>query len=44
VSAFGKTMDFDTDKNGVVDFVGDVMQEAQFALIGTPGTPTGICH
>ena len=26
-------MDFDTDKNGVVDFVGDVMREAQFTLI-----------
>ena len=26
-------MDFDIDKNGLVDFVGDVMQEARFALI-----------
>jgi len=26
-------MDFDIDKNGALNFVGDVMQEAQFALI-----------
>ena len=30
-------MDFDIDKNGKVDFVGDVIQEAKFALI------TGLC-
>ena len=32
-ASFGKTMDFDIDKNGTVDFVGDVTQEAKFALI-----------
>jgi hypothetical protein len=31
-SAFGKTNDFDIDKNGVVNFVGDVTQELKFVL------------
>jgi hypothetical protein len=34
----------DVDGNGNLDFTGDVTWEAQFGLIGTPGTPTGICH
>jgi len=32
-ASFGKTMDFDIDRNGAVDLVGDVIQEAKFALI-----------
>ena len=36
-ASFGKTMDFDINKEGVVDFVGDVVREAKFALI------TGLC-
>jgi hypothetical protein len=32
VSAFGKTMDFDIDRDGVADFGGGLIQEARFAL------------
>jgi len=31
-ASFGKTMDFDLDKNGVADFGGDAIQEAKFAF------------
>jgi len=31
-ASFGKTMDFDLDKNGVADFGGDLLLEARFAL------------
>jgi hypothetical protein len=37
VSASGRTVDFDIDKNRVVDFGGDVIQEAKSALF------TGLC-
>ena len=36
-ASFGKTMDFDINKDGVVGFTGDVVPEAKFALI------TGFC-
>jgi hypothetical protein len=35
-ASFGKTMDFDLDKNGVADFGGDLLQEARFALKISP--------
>jgi alpha-tubulin suppressor-like RCC1 family protein len=31
-ASFGKTMDFDLDKNGVADFGGDTIQEAKYAF------------
>jgi len=31
-ASFGKTMDFDLDKNGVADFGGDLLQEARYAF------------
>jgi len=31
-ASFGKTMDFDLDKNGVADFGGDAIQEAKYAF------------
>jgi serine protease len=35
-ASFGKTMDFDLDKNGVADFGGDLLQEARFAFKISP--------
>jgi hypothetical protein len=32
-ASFGKTMDLDIDKNGVLNFTGDVIQVAKFGLI-----------
>jgi len=43
-ATFGQEGDFDIDGNNTLNFTGDVIQEAKFGLIGTPGTPTGICH
>jgi uncharacterized delta-60 repeat protein len=35
-ASFGKTMDFDLDKNGVADFGGDTIQEAKYAFKISP--------